>query len=342
MFQTLHPRKSDTALVKRTFPSAKDKRLQESIKQLERSGKELAHLDKAVRKNLDLPNDRSRGYIARALHFVIPQRFYPSLPNSIVKLVAEEYDVLELIESLMKGNIDNVQSALRNLAYTAAEKREKLLELAADIEMAKTENWDAKKLQEYVADKSGIQIYDEISKLLDDEFNILPEKEREQRKTELIAQLESNLALGDVLMQTMGKVCGAGLQIFHRGVGQYFDYINVYHPMTVIRDSARTMTDMNKSMHAAKDAVVVTFQASIEAIKTSVEVVAQTERYSIASADMKGILEKGQRDLESGLKLLQTSNERLALAPADQDHCHASGIPAEEQSKQIWKRAHEA
>ena len=328
MFGAKPSHSADTALAKRTFNSAKDKRLQESIKQLEKSGKELAHLDKAVRKNLHLPSDRTRGFIARTLHYVIPQRFYPSLPNAIVKLVAEEYDVLELIEGLMKGNIDSVQNALRNLAYTAREKREKLLELAGDIEKARTENWSAQKLQEYIAERSGIQIYEEISALLDQEFNILPEKEREQRKNELLAQLESNLALGDVLMETMGKVCGAGLQIFHRGVGQYFDYIQIYRPMTVIRDSAKTMTDMNKSMYAAKDAVVVTFQTSIDAIKTSVDLITQTERYSIASADMKSILEKGQKDLDAGLKALQASNGRLALNPQsalDETHCHASG-----------------
>ena len=317
MMPTLPARARSTTNVTRRIASTSDRALQDNIKALGQSRKELEGLDKTLRRVLKLPSDKTRGALAKILHALTPQSLYPHLPERVVKLVAEEYDVLELIERLMRSNLDNIQSALRNLAFTAQEKRMQLDELAGDLAKAKEEGWDAQRIQAYLADKAGIQIYEEVSDLLNREFNILPADEREARKEELLAQLQSNIVIGGTLMTTMGKVCGAGLQIFHRGVGRYFDYMNVYRPLTVIRDSAESMTEMNTSMFAAKDALVATFQTSVEAIKASIEATTIVNRYSIASSDMKGLLEKGGKEIDEKLKLLRASTQRLTPHAGD-------------------------
>lgn len=298
---------------RRNFQSPNDRSLKDNMKALGASKEELANNNKLIKKALDLPTDRTRSLVARTLHLIIPRRLYDSLPEGMVKFIAEEYDVLELIEGLMRTNVNNAQDALRNIAACAQAKAEDLNNLANDIATAQKENWDAKQLQQYIAERAGVQIYEEVSRLLDNEFSILAPEEREKRKIQLLEQLLSNIVIGEELIRTLSKVLSAGLEIFHRGVGQYFDYMNIYRPVAVIRDSAQTMVDMNQSMYVSKDAVVATFQASLSAIEAAVDAATLVNNYKIASSDMRNLLETGQKQIMGKLKTLRATTERLAL-----------------------------
>ncbi len=313
---------------KRDFRSVNDRTLQQNIKALETSRTELTDINDFIRKTLNLPVDRKRSIFARVLYYVVPQRLYSSLPQSLVKLVAEEYDVLELIERLMRTNINNTQDALKSLAFCAIEKREQLDELQADIERARAEGWSAQQLQAYMAEKAQIQIYDEVNQLLDLEFGVLSSEEKEKRKAELLNQLESNIAIGQTLGVTLSNVCSASLAIFHRAVGQYFDYVNVYKPIAVIRDSAKTLTDMNQSMYAARDGIVTTFQASLEAIDTAVQAATLINSYAIASADIQGMLENGAKRINGRVKALNESKGLKPLSPVSPQELAAGPQPS--------------
>lgn len=301
-------------VVRREFKSVSDEALRENIKSLKTSQRELNGINDHIRKVLDLPSDRGRSIVGRALHFIVPKRFYPYVPHSFLKIMAEEYDVLELIEGLMRNNINNVQGALKNIAACTLTKEQEIKQLESDIERAQAENWKAERLQEYVTEMAGIEVYEEIKKLLEDEFQTLSDEEKEARKNELLEQLKSAIVIGGKLMETLGKTCSVGLQVFHRAVGQYFQYVNFYGPITVVRDSAMSLTETNQSMYAARDAIVVTFQASLEAIDAAVQASMLINRYSIASPDMVKLLRSGQERLEKNYLKLKgsylVSNER--------------------------------
>lgn len=290
------------------FGSLNDRALQENIAALSESRKELEGINKLVKKALDLPSDRKRSIMAKFLNYLVPTSWYESLPSSVMKLMAEENDVLELIETLMRSNINSVQDALRELAACAITKREELNELMADLEVAQKENWSAQRLQEYIAGKAEIQVYDVVARLLDIEFNALTSEEKEIRKKDLLDKLRSTVVIGNELMETIGKVCSAGLQVFHRSVTQYYDYVNFYRPISVIRDSARALIDTNHSMYAAKDALIATFRTSLQAIELAVDAANMVNNYSIASGDMQGLLNSGRARLDHKLKALEVSN----------------------------------
>ncbi|MEK7198243.1 MAG: hypothetical protein AAB648_02145 [Patescibacteria group bacterium] len=306
-----HGNSHDSIVAQHEFGSLSDRALQENIAALNSSRKELEGINKLVKKALDLPSDRKRNIMGWLLNCLVPTSWYESLPSSVMKLMAEENDVLELIETLMRSNIDSVQDALRELAACAITKREELNELEADLETAQKENWNAQTLQEYIAGKSGIQVYDVVARLLDIEFNALTPKEKEIRKDDLLDKLRSTVVIGNELMETIGKVCSAGLQVFHRGVTQYYDYVNFYRPISVIRDSAKALIDTNHSMYAAKDALVATFRTSLQAIELAVDAANMVNNYSIASGDMKGLLESGRARLDQKLKALEVSNRSV-------------------------------
>ncbi len=287
--------------------SAGDRTLRESIKGLQESSIELEGLNDNLCQALDLPNDKIKGLMARALHFIIPKSFYPSLPDGLVRFMAEEYDVLELIASLQRRNVNNTQDALRSLAIASIAKKEEIEQLRADIKRAREENWDARQLQQYVAERAEIPIYEEIGSLFDIEFDVLGDEERELRKQQLLDQLEANTVVAGELVRVMRATCSAGLSILHRAVGHYFDYVTVYRPVAEIRDAAKTLTDTNKGMYVAKDAIVTTFQASVDAIRKSVKAAQLVSSYSLVSGDMGKMLDDAQSLIDSDAKALASS-----------------------------------
>lgn len=287
--------------------SVGDRTLRESIKGLQESSVELEGLNDNLRQALDLPNDRAKGLIARALHFVIPKSFYPSLPDGLVRFMAEEYDVLELIGSLQRRNVNNTQEALRDLAVASITKKEEIEQLRDDIKRAKEENWDARQLQQFVAERAQVPIYEEIGMLFDNEFDVLGDEERELRKQQLLDQLEANTVIAGELVRVMRATCSAGLSILHRAVGHYFDYVTVYRPVAEIRDAAKTLTETNKGMYVAKDAIITTFQASVDAIRKSVKAAQLVNNYSLVSGDMGKMLDEAQELIGSDAKALTSS-----------------------------------
>ena len=295
--------------------SVNDRTLQESIRSLKDSSDELDGLNDSLRKALDLPTDRVKGLMARCLHFIVPKSFYPSLPDGMVRFMAEEYDVLEQIGSLQRRNVNNTQDALRNLAIASMAKKEEIDGLMSDIKRAKEENWDARQLQQYVAERAEVEIYDEIGKLFDSEFDILGDEEREIRKTQLLDQLESNTVIAQELIGVMRTTCSAGLSVLHRAVGHYFDYVTVYRPVAVIRDAAKALTDTNKGMYVAKDAVMMTFKASVDAIRKSVKAAQLVSNYSLVSGDMNKMLDEAHGLINADTKALASSLPKQKTLP---------------------------
>ena len=144
-----NPTKSDFAL-------KSDQGLKTYLQSLTKGRDGINALNGLVREALDVPENKLSAYAARFFHAIVPRKLWGVMPAAMIKFVAEEYDVLEYIETLMRGNVDNVQEALRSLAYTAMEKREELNMLGEDLARAEAEEWDAETLQEYLAKRAGI------------------------------------------------------------------------------------------------------------------------------------------------------------------------------------------
>lgn len=305
---------------KKELVSVRDRAVSEAVVALAASKDELVKINDFIRRGLDLPQDRKRSIVAKLMHLLLPKGWYEHLPEGLMKLIAEEYDVLELIERLMRTNNDNIQEALRELAACAIAKRQELNELAADIKQATDEGWNAATLQNYIATRAEIRIYDEVAQLLEGEFNAFTDEEKDRKKAQLLDLLRSNILVGEELMATAAKVCSAGLEVFHSGVAAYYNYIHFYRPIAIMRDAALIMVDTNQSMYAARDALSATFRASIRAIECAVEAASLAGNYSIASGDMQSLLRSGAKRLEERLKEFRVSSGRnnpAALGQAD-------------------------
>ena len=293
--------------------SRRDQELRNTLDSLKESKQEFEGLNDFLREALDVHPEKGRSFWAKAIALVMPRSSYRMLPARFLKLMAEEADVLELIERLMRENINNLQGSARDMSIIGTQKYDELEELKTDIQKAKDEGWDAKKLQEHITQKAGIQIFAEVAKLLDKEFGLLSSEEKEEQRASLLNELESNVSIGQDFIKLIGRVESSALKILHRAVSQYYAYRNVYVPMRVIRDSAETMTDMNESMYASRDAIIITMRTSMEAIGKAIEATGHIAKYSIASPTMNAAIESSRVGLEHHLTALKENERRYLL-----------------------------
>lgn len=302
--------------VSRGLRLVNNKEIQEHIKKLNAGKDELGRMDSLLRNQLLLPTSRVRHFVGSVTNRVVPKWLLPRLPAVLMGVAASGVDVLETIEQLMRENINNTQEALRELASAAQRTFNEFTELNDDIERAQKENWDARELQAYIAERAGVAVYEEVAELLDNEFSSLAPEVREERKVELLWQLHSNVEVGKTLMNTMNEVCAAGLQIFHGAVGRYYDYVRTYQPIAVIRDAARTMIETNHGGIASREALRATFEESVKAIELVLDSAKMAENYAVSSPDTQRALEDNRMRIHKKLaEFGKTSGQRLLVVP---------------------------
>ncbi len=316
-----------SVLPRKEYGLAKDGALQKTMESLKQSKKELEELNGYIKKWCDLPVDRKRSAMAKICYHLIPQKAYSVLPSALVKFMAEEYDVLELIERLWRENVNNVQDATRDTAVCAIETKQMLNELEEDLKTARQENWDAQTLQQYMAGKANLPIYEEVSQLLDEQFNILSPKERERRKKSLLDQMEGNIKAGGKYMEMLRQVCCAELDTFSEGASGYYNYVNFYRKIAVLRDAAKALVDLNQSMYVAKDALKATYQTSLKAIEITLDAISMAEKFSVVGPDMQAMFESGGKRIQDKMRILEglKANSKKISLPASSTSASLGG-----------------
>ena len=282
-----------------------DRSLKNHVVALTKGRDELKDLNRQIQKQLELSPNRVQELVAKMTDMVIPDWVIERLPASVAKYIGEGEDVLEYLEGALRSNINNIQKGLQELATRAVAKEEDLEKLAADIAQAKNENWDALQFLEYLAQETGTEVYEAVQKLLTDEYAVISPEEKENRRVEFLQQLESNVVVGGTIMKMLSQVCMAGIQIFYAGMSQYYDYTRVYRDIASIRDAAKDMTDTNRSIQDARDALQITLEKSLKAIGLAVEAATLAEKYSITSNNMKENFKNGEMEIKQKLENLR-------------------------------------
>jgi hypothetical protein len=244
---------------------------------------------------------------------LIPKSFYGVMPAALLKWVAEEADVLEQIEGMMREGMNSNQAAVANLAKCAISENQALQEFIYDIQTAEKEGWSARQLQEYMAKESDIKIDSSISELLDEKFGILTDEQKESKRRELIEQLKALAFTRRKLIATLGQTCNAGLAQLNAVVGQYYAYTRVYRPTAIIRDSAKGMLQTDQSLYAARQVLMITIGASVKAIEKIIESASAVDEYRIVSPELINLLDESARKIDAGLAQLEANKSAPQL-----------------------------
>ena len=272
---------------------------------LHKSKQELESINKNIRKFLGLELGWGHSIFGRMFGKLVPKRFYGVMPATILKWVAEEADVLEQIEGMMRECINNNQEAVANVASCALTEAEELQIFVSDIESAEKDGWSARQLQEYMAAESQIAINPAIAQLLDEKFNVCTDAQKEGKRKELIEQLKILALTRRKLIETLGSTCDAGLGQLNAAVGQYYAYSRVYRPTTVIRNSAKDMLQTDQSLYAARQVLMTTISASVNAIENIIKSAGAVNEYHIASTEFHRLLDESNKRIDTGLAELE-------------------------------------
>lgn len=294
-----------------------DKEAVVHIKAITDGRKKLESINKSLTDGVLVREHKgAKAMLARFLDTVVPERMRDSIP-AIKSLVTGEIDVLARVEGDWRESIDSVQGGLRDLAAMAIERREAWEQLAEDVKAARSEDWDAQTLQNYIMDRAGISIHDEVVQLLDEYNAVLTKEDKEMRKEDLLAKLDSVVVVGAEAMTMMGKVCGAGLQVLQETVTEFWAFSEFVKPVSVIRDAAKDLIGASANAFAGQKVLIATLATSLEAINVAVEGAKLMQARSIASDAMGKFLQEGAKSIDVKLAELEKAKQNR-LAPSGQ------------------------
>lgn len=290
--------------------SVKDRALQDAIKNAEQSIQEFAELSDFVKTIGNLPKNRVRSFLARKLSQLIPYRLQNNLPSFMSKMISEELNELEAYETQYRMRLNNVQQATKKLTEETRKKGEEIEQMKQDIETAKTDGWNSRQFHEYMLDNIGFEVDEEIAELLDDKFNVLTEQEKEDRRQRMLKQLEGNVSEGRKVVVIGVRSCYVCLESFESGASELFNFVNVYKPISAMRDASRALVETSNIMYAGRDAIAETINVTVRGFENALDAVRKCRDHSIVSADMEKLLETGNKRIDDKLRLLANEDKK--------------------------------
>lgn len=309
------------------FKSQQDPELIATFERIREKREGLEEMNDVLRSALDIQPDKGRSFIAKCLALVTPKWMYPRMPTKLLKLMAEEADALELFEGSYRNTINEYQNALITGIEVGIKKEEDYEALMKDLQKAKDENWSAQKLQAHIMERAQIKGHEAITKLLDREFGLLSDDEKEKKKQHLLLKLADIAKGNESLIQLIAKTLSADLSVLNTAIAEYYAYKEFYVPIATIRDSAEIMTQTSNTMYAAREALLYTAKMAVDAITVALEANAHVARFSLASPEVRAALEGERKRIEITMEeckvieaaALEEGQKRLALETGKND-----------------------
>ncbi|OGZ97697.1 MAG: hypothetical protein A3I44_02290 [Candidatus Sungbacteria bacterium RIFCSPLOWO2_02_FULL_51_17] len=318
----------------------RDGTLQKTLAAQMRYQQEFIELNDQLEEQLDIHPDRRRGFMARILSSILPERVQAWLPESTLRILRERSDIIELLEEKQRMNLNNQGKAIENIANVAVEGRQLLVELEVDIRQAEDERWDARRLHDYLCEMAqqianplgtaglGIEVPEILSEILDHEFAMFSPEEMEEERQALLKLLRETIELQRGYMKMLGTQVAANSQAYRAALTQYFSYTTVGRPTQALRESARIMTETNKAMYVAREAIIATVRRSIEATCIMLEAIQRVPDYAIASPEMQAFIAEQNTKLQNKLAELKRAKAQGALPPGVPEGTLVIDVPA--------------
>src|SRR3989344_3613875 len=307
-----------SVLSSRDIQLKRDRGLQQNLQKLKDCKKDFENLNNWLMDVLDLPVNRPKQMLARTIQSIVPRMFFDFAPTTLTRWIAEETNPIDFIITHLRTNVMNVQEIVKNLKNSAETEMNLLTEFVSDINQARDEKWDPRRLQDYVAEKSELTIYPEVQELLDEKFNLFTPEELEKRRFELLNRLEGNAIARKQVVEAHAKVCGLALDVFLTGAYQYMDVITIIEPLRVIHEATEGMLDMNTSVYAAKEIVIQMVQLDMAAIEQITEATKRVNDFSIASPDIVNLFEDANKKIDGHIKAIEAAREKAIAFHQDQ------------------------
>lgn len=243
------------------------------------------------------------GFVRRGIRAMI-RKLVPREIRQRIGILAREDDALNLIEYLMRKNLNGVQKAIVWLAEMGEEVNRRAQELDQMIETARRECWDATRILAAIAEHGGVRLATRVEQMLGVQLSLLTESQRADQRERLLDALTAEISLGQELRLLLENVGNAGLTVFGAAMTQFHGYVSVARPVAVLRDAANSLVEVNQSSLVARAALEETVRRSIYAVEAVIEATSLAEAYAISSPEMKALLTDGRCRVDAKLALL--------------------------------------
>ena len=304
-----------------------DKQLEEIFENMKKHKDNLENLDTILRRQTDIESSKMRKFLADLIYTITPKRLYDLAPHALMKFVAEEGCILELHETLLRGNVVDGLDDMGNLSAWATTKFGDAAKFEADIDTAESEHWNAQKLLGYFVEQANaglsntekIRVKPEIYKLFEKDFAGLSDAEKEKQRVELVKSLRSTAKMSKQAAEFMLETVASLMPMIRKYIQAYFIYKNIYGPAQAFMDAAKGCVSSNNSMFTAKYVIKETIEKSLEAFEYAAEAIKHADQYSIDAPDMVRVLETCKQRLRQKHKILEYHsndlNEKIAALP---------------------------
>ncbi len=288
-----------------------DRDLKQNLETLKKCRKDFKNLSEWLIKTLDLPVNGNKRRLIKFFSKIIPKRGLEVLPESVALWIAEETNAADMAHGMLRENINNVQEVVQNLAVSAIHEEEKLKNFAEDIKKAEEESWDIRELQQYLCEQTNLPVPQGVEDLLDGHYDILSLEQKEEKRSELLNRLKNNAVGRKRLIEAHGKVCALGLEVWHAGVCQYFDYVTIMQPLKVISEAAQGMADMNAVAYAAKEIVKKYLELSSETLANVAEATSKIHEYAVSAPDTMELMENVTKKLGGHIRKIEDAQKKI-------------------------------
>lgn len=294
----------------------KDKELKNRLETLADYGEDLENFDDKIKTALEMNPTGARRVVGKLINAFLPERFQAALPEGLMLAAGEEGDILIYLGTECRSNVNNIQEAVINVIGCAKETYEEYQKLEEDLTTAEENNWDAQELLRYLAEETEIDIDERVMDLLDRQFGLLSDEEKEKEGKALLEDLKNVLAMKKVNIQGMSPVCVASLHTLRKAIIGLYNFESVVKPHYAIKKAAEQLIKTNATLFDARDVLEGTVRTSMGAIRAVLEVAKSGDKYSVVSEDMRRVMIEEARKLEKqlhGAGIEDKSIQRRAL-----------------------------
>lgn len=274
------------------------RQIKQYAKDLQKSKKELHTIDDKIMRLLS--KGMKRSLLAGILPY-LPQWSLQYFPGSALDGAVGEYNPLEVMEERIRTCVSGMAIGLKDIAETTQEENVRLDQLLQDLRRAREEEWDAARLQQYIARESGAEFDEEVLDILQGMFALLPKEDLLRRKNAFLRDLEEVIQSKQKYREALKALCVAGFMVANYGIKQLFDFVENKRPLIILHDTAEDIVGLDEAMFLAKEAVAQTFDASVGVIVDALDNVGHLENYSMVSPEMQKKLQEGTEKINGAL-----------------------------------------
>lgn len=280
----------------------KDKELKTRLETLADYGEDLENFDEKIKTALEMNPTGARRIVGKLINTFLPERFQAALPEGLMLAAGEEGDILKYLGTECRSNVNNIQEAVIDVIDCAKETYEECQKLEEDLATAEENHWNAQELLQYLAGEIKIDIDEQVMDLLDRQFGLLSDEEKEKEGKELMEELRNVLAMKKVNIQGMSPVCVASLHTLRKAVIGLYNFESVVKPHYTIKKAAEQLVKTNATLFDARDVLEGTIRTSMGAIRAVLEAAKSGDKYSVVSEDMQRVMIEEAKKLEKQLR----------------------------------------